>query len=130
MNVRPGKKTVIMCIDPDLDSDIVIEEGDTNLKSRCLIVKGERIETEGKCAQANNKQSKEGTEVAQEQGEETASQTAEQKMEDPDETVLSMSMQGFDREVVEKEFVNLAQHYQHISDSFAKLINEVPHMKK
>ena len=117
-----------MCI--DLDSDIIIEEGDTDLKSRCLIVKGERIETEDEGAQADEKQSKEGIEVAQEQREETASQTAEQKMEDLDETILSTLTQDFDREVVEKEFVNLAQHYQHILDSYAKLVNEVPHVKK
>ena len=51
-------------------------------------------------------------------------------MEDVDEMISSMSTQNIDREVVEKEFVNLVQHYQHISDSFAKLVNEVPHMKK
>ena len=92
--------------------DIVIEEGDTDLKSQCLIVKGERIETENKGAQADDEQSKDGTEVAQEQGEEIASQTAEQKTEDPDETISSTLTQDFDREVVEKEFVNLAQIYQ------------------
>ena len=26
VNIRPKKKTVILCIDPDSDSDIVIEE--------------------------------------------------------------------------------------------------------
>ena len=57
------------------------------------------------------------------------SQTSEQKT-DVDETISSTSMQDFDREIVEKEFVNLVQNYQHISDSFAKLVNEVPHMKK
>ena len=93
VNVRPAKKTVIMCIDLDSDSDIIIEEGETDLKSRCLIVKGERVETEDEGAQANGKQSKEGTEVSQEQGEEGASQTTEQKMEDLDEMILCMSMQ-------------------------------------
>ena len=61
---------------------------------------------------------------------ESASQTTEQKTEDVDEMISSTSTQNFDREVVEKESVNLAQHYQHISDRFAKLVNEVPHMKK
>ena len=51
-------------------------------------------------------------------------------MTNVDETISSTLMQDFDREVVEKEFVNLAQNYQHILDSFAKLVNEVPHMKK
>ena len=39
-------------------------------------------------------------------------------------------MQDFNREVVEKEFINLATLYQKILDSFANLIKEVPHMKK
>ena len=60
---------------------------------------------------------------------ESASQATEQKT-DVDETISSTSMQDFDREVVEKEFVNLVQNYQHILDSFTKLVNEVPHMKK
>ena len=47
-----------------------------------------------------------------------------------DETISSTSMQDFDRDVVKKEFVNLATHYQKILDSFAKLVNEVPHMRK
>ena len=49
---------------------------------------------------------------------------------DVDETISSTSMQDFDRDVVKKEFVNLATHYQMILDSFAKLVNEVPHMRK
>ena len=118
-----------MCIDPDSDSDIMIEEGEADFKSRCLIVKGEKVE-EDEGAQADDKQSKEGTEPSQEQGEEGASQMTEQKMEDPDEMISSTLTQDFDREVVERGFLNLAQHYQHISDSFAKLVNEVPHMRK
>ena len=47
-----------------------------------------------------------------------------------DETISSTLTQDFDREVVEKEFVNLATNYQKISDSFANLIKEVPHMRK
>ena len=49
---------------------------------------------------------------------------------DVDETISSTLMQDFDRDVVEKEFVNLATHYQNILDSFAKLVNEVLHMRK
>ena len=95
VNIRPGKNTVIMCTDPDSDSDIVIEEGETDLKTRCLIVKKEMIEAEDEGAQANDEESKEGMEATQ--GEETASQTVEQKTEDLDETISSTSTQDFDR---------------------------------
>ena len=40
VNIRPKKKTVILCIDPDSDSDIVIEEGEENFRERCIIIKG------------------------------------------------------------------------------------------
>ena len=60
---------------------------------------------------------------------EGTSQTTEQKT-DVDETISSTSTQDFNREVVKKEFVNLATHYQKISDSFTNLIKEVPHMRK
>ena len=129
INIKPGKKTVVLCIDPNLDSDIIIEEGETDLKSRCLIVKGEE-EEEDKGVQADDEQSKEGMGPSQEQGEESTSQMTGQKMEDQDEMISSTSAQDFDIDVVEKEFVNLATHYQKISDSFAKLVNEVSHMKK
>ena len=51
-------------------------------------------------------------------------------MEDQDETISSILTQDFDRDVLEKEFVNLVTHYQKILDSFAKLVIEVPHMRK
>ena len=85
----------------------------------------EKKEVEDPGEQADDKESK-----ATEQSEEGSSLTTEQKTEDLDEMISSMLMQDFDREVVEKEFVNLAQHCQHISNSFTKLVNEVPHMKK
>ena len=55
---------------------------------------------------------------------------ADQETEDKDETISSTSTQDFDREKVEREFINLASHYQQIRESFKKLIEEVPHMKK
>ena len=55
---------------------------------------------------------------------------AEQETEDKDETISSTSTQDFDREKVEREFINLASHYQQIVESFKKLVEEVPHMKK
>ena len=33
VNIRPGKKMVVLCIDPDSDSDIAIEEGETDFKT-------------------------------------------------------------------------------------------------
>ena len=56
--------------------------------------------------------------------------TAEQETEDRDETISSTSTQDFDREKVEREFINLTSHYQQIRESFKKLVEEVPHMKK
>ena len=56
--------------------------------------------------------------------------TADQETEDKDETISSTSTQNFDREKVEREFINLASHYQQIGESFKKLVEEVPHMKK
>ena len=38
VNIRP-KKTVILCIDPDSDSDILIEE-EGDFRERCIIIKG------------------------------------------------------------------------------------------
>ena len=54
---------------------------------------------------------------------------ADQETEDKDETISSTSTQDFDREKVEREFINLASHYQQIGESFKKLVEEVPHMK-
>ena len=56
--------------------------------------------------------------------------TAEQETEDKDETISSTSTQDFDREKMEREYINLASHYQQIGESFKKLVEEVPHMKK
>ena len=33
VNIRPGKKMVVLCIDPDSDSDIAIKEGETDFKT-------------------------------------------------------------------------------------------------
>ena len=56
--------------------------------------------------------------------------TAEQEIEDKNETISSTLTQDFDREKVEREFINLTSHYQQIGESFKKLVEEVPHMKK
>ena len=90
-------------------------------------MKKEKREHESEGEEGDDERSDQPAEATVKQ--EGISQTSEQKT-DVDETISSTSMQDFDREVVEKEFVNLAQNYQHISDSFAKLVNKVPHMKK
>ena len=40
VNIRPKKKTVILCIDPDSDSDIVIKEEEGDFRERYIITKG------------------------------------------------------------------------------------------
>ena len=117
-----------MCIDPDSDSDIVIEEGDTDFKGRCLILKSEKEgDDEEEAEQANDEQSEQPTETVTEPEMPLAS---EQETEEKDETISSASTQDFDQEKVEREFINLAPHYKQIGESFGKLVEEVPHMKK
>ena len=53
-----------------------------------------------------------------------------QETEDKDEAISSTLTQDFDREKVERKFINLASHYQQIGESFKKLVEEVPHMRK
>ena len=127
VNIRPKKGTVILCIDPDSDSDIVTEEGEGDFRERCIIVKGEERNIEEEAEQADDEQSEQLTEAGTEPG---TSLTAEQETEDKDETISSTLTQDFDREKVEREFINLTSHYQQIRESFKKLVEEVPHMKK
>ena len=56
--------------------------------------------------------------------------TTGQETEDRDETISSTLTQDFDREKVEREFINLISHYQQIGESFKKLVEEVSHMRK
>ena len=39
VNIRPEKKTIILCIDPDSDSDVVIEEEEGNFRERCILTR-------------------------------------------------------------------------------------------
>ena len=68
-----------MCIDPDSDSDVVIEEGEGNFKERCIIIKGEERNVEEEAEQADNKQSEQLTEAGPEPG---TSLITEQETED------------------------------------------------
>ena len=90
-------------------------------------MKKEKKDHESEEEEGDDEESEQPLEATAEQ--EGTSQSTEQKT-DADETISSTLTQDFDREVVKKEFVNLATHYQKILDSFAKLIKEVPHMKK
>ena len=112
---------------PDSNSDIVIEEGEGDFRERCIIVKGKERNIEEEAEQADDEQSEQLTEARTESG---MSLTTEQETEDKDETISSTSTQDFDREKVEREFINLTSHYQQIGESFKKLVEEVPHMKK
>ena len=116
-----------MCSDPDSDSDVVIEEGEGDFRERCVIVKERERNVEEEAEQADNKQFEQLTEAGTEPG---TSLTTGQEMEDKDETISSTSTHDFDRENVEREFINLTSHYQQISESFKKLVEEVPHMKR
>ena len=115
-----------MCIDPDSNSDVVIE-GEGDFRERCIIIKGEERNIEEEAEQADNEQSEQLTEAGTEPG---TSLTTGQETEDRDETISSTSTQDFDREKVEREFINLTSHYQQIGESFKKLVEEVPHMRK
>ena len=79
VNIRPKKKTVILCIDPDSDSDIVIEEGEGDFQERCVIIKGREWDVEEEAEQAGDEWSEPLTTVETEPG---MSLTAEQKTED------------------------------------------------
>ena len=86
---------VILCIDPDSDSDVVIEEGEEDFKERCVIIKREKKNAEEEAEQADNEQSGQPTETETEPG---TSLVTEQETEDKDETISSTLTQDFDRE--------------------------------
>ena len=116
-----------MCIDPDSDSDVVIEEGEGDFKERCIIIKGEERNVEEEVEQADDEQSEQPTEAGTEP---ETSLATEQETEDKGETISSTSTQDFEREKVERELINLALHYQQIGESFGNLVEEVPRMRK
>ena len=101
-----------MGIDPDSDSDVVIEEGG-DFRERCVIIKGDERNIEEEAEQADDEQSEQLTEAGTEPG---TSLTTGQETEDRDETISSTSTQDFDREKVEREFINVASHYQQIGE--------------
>ena len=54
VNIRPEKKTIILCIDPDSDSDVVIEEEEVNFRERCIITRGNERNVEEEAEQADD----------------------------------------------------------------------------
>ena len=127
VNIRPDKKTIILCINPDSDSDVVIEEEEGKIRETCIITSRNERNVEEEAEQADDEQSEPLTIEETEPG---TSLAADQETEDKDEMISSTSTQNFDREKVEREFINLASHYQQIGESFKKLVEELPHMKK
>ena len=52
--IRPEKKTIILCIDPDSDSDVVIEEEEGDFRERCIITRGNEQNVEEEAEQADD----------------------------------------------------------------------------
>ena len=101
-----------MCIDLDSNSDVVIEE-EGDFKERCITIKGEERNVEEEAEQADNEQSEQPTEARTDPG---TSLVTEQETEDKDGTISSTLTQDFNREQVEREFINLTSHYQQIGE--------------
>ena len=117
----------MLCIGPDSDSDVVIEEEGGSFEEGYIVTQGNGWSVEGEAGQADGEWSEPFTTEGAGPG---ASLAAGQEAGDEDEMVSSASAQDFDREGVEGEFINLASHCQQIGESFKKLVEEVPHVKK
>ena len=54
VNIRPEKKTIILCIDPDSDSDVVIEEEEGDFRERCILTGRNEQNVEEEAEQADD----------------------------------------------------------------------------
>ena len=54
VNIRPEKKTIILCINPDSDSDVVIEEEEGNFRETCIITRRNERNVEEEAEQADD----------------------------------------------------------------------------
>ena len=54
VNIRPEKKTIILCINPDSDSDVVIEEEEGNFRETCIITNKNERNVEEEAEQADD----------------------------------------------------------------------------
>ena len=52
VNIGPNKKMIILCIDPDSDSDVIIEEEEGDFRERCIITRGNEQNVEEEAEQA------------------------------------------------------------------------------
>ena len=95
VNIRPEKKTIILCINPDSDSDVVIEEEEGNFRETCIITNKNERNVEEEAEQADDERSEPLTIEETEPG---TSLAADQETEDKDETISSTSTQNFDRD--------------------------------
>ena len=57
-----------MCIEPDSNSDVVVEEGEGDFRERCIIIKGEERNIEEEAEQADDEQSEPLTTAGTEPG--------------------------------------------------------------
>ena len=78
-NIRPKKKTIILCIDPDSDSDVIIEEEEGDFRERCIITRGNEWNVEEEAEQADDEWSEPLTTIETEPG---MSLAADQETED------------------------------------------------
>ena len=88
VNIGPEKKTIILCIDPDSDSHVVIEEEEGDFRERCIITRGNEWNVEEEAEQADDEWSEPLTTEETEPG---TSLAADQETEDKDETISSTS---------------------------------------
>ena len=112
---------------PDSNSDVVIEGEEGNIRERCIITRRNERNVEEEAEQADDEPSEPLTIEGTEPG---TSLATDQETEDKAETISSTSTQDFDREKVEREFINLASIINRSEKVSRKLVEEVPHMKK
>ena len=92
VNIRPEKKAIILCINPDSDSDVVIEEEEGNFRETYIITSRNERNVEEEAEQADDERSEPLTIEGPEPG---TSLAADQETEDKDETISSTSNSGF-----------------------------------
>ena len=85
----------------------MIEEGKEDLKTRCMIIKGEKSDEERK-VKDKAAEEEQGGEADDERSEVTTEARTEKSSFT--ETISSTSTQDYDREVIKKEFINLSSY--------------------
>ena len=119
VNIRPKKKTVILCIDPDSDSDIVIEEGEGDFRERCIIIKGEEWDVEEEAEQADDEQSEPlitGRKLSLE-----CLWLLNRRLKTKMKQFPALWLRILIEKEVQRECINLTSHYQQIRESFKEI---------